>query len=80
MRKLEFVQSICCKVAGSTQTFSMLEYLGEVTAQNSCKYGKYGSFEQFFFLIGHCCDWNRILLHRAPSHAATEAASWKKAL
>ena len=42
MRKLELVQSFSCKVAGSNSVFMMVDYVMEMTVNNSCKYGKYG--------------------------------------
>ena len=49
----ELVQSFCCK---STQMFVMVDYVREMTAKKSCKYGEYGSFEHLLFLLHTTID------------------------
>ena len=48
--KLDFVQSFCCKIAWSNLNVCD-GYVGEMTVQKSCEYGKYGSFEHLIFLL-----------------------------
>ena len=52
--KLELVQSFCCKFAWSnplSQTFAMVDYVREVTANKLCIYGEYRSFEHLLFMF-----------------------------
>ena len=57
-RKLELVQSFCCKVDEVTQMFVMVDYRREMTVKKSCKYGKYGSFGRLLFsLISYWLVW-----------------------
>ena len=39
------------KLHEATAIFVMVDYVREVTAKKSCKYGKYGSFENLVFLF-----------------------------
>ena len=48
MGNLEFVRSLCCKVA--CQMFVMVDYVRKMTVKKSCKYGEHGSFEHLLFL------------------------------
>ena len=41
MTKLELVQSSCCWVAGTSPNFALVDYLKEMNAKKSCKYGRY---------------------------------------
>ena len=57
-RKLELVQWFCWGLAWCSQSFTMVDYVGEMTAK---KYGKYGSFEHLLFLLFMLCDFFRCM-------------------
>ena len=51
VRNLDLVKSFCCKVACSSEILGIIDYIMEMTTERSCQYGKYGSFEDLFFLL-----------------------------
>ena len=56
MKKLELVQSFCCKLHEATQVFVVVDYVREMILKKSCKFGDCGSFEHllFLFVSFHC--------------------------
>ena len=48
-RKLELLQSLCCKVTGSSHNFC------DDWLHKSCKYGRSGLFEHLLILFQMCC-------------------------
>ena len=38
------------------QAFMMVDYVREITAKESCKYGEYGLFEHLLFFCFVCCN------------------------
>ena len=63
-RKLELVQSFCCKVAVA-QILTVVDCVREITSKKTCKYGDYGSFEHLLFLYfcvsGHVVQFDVII-------------------
>ena len=50
-RRLELVLIFCCKVALSSPTYAMVDYVGEITSKKTCKYSECGSFDQLLFSL-----------------------------
>ena len=49
--KLELLQLFCCKKALSNPNRAVVEYVMQITANKSCKYGKYRLFEHLLSLF-----------------------------